>query len=74
MTGLSTAQRYQLGDLDGDGVNSFIDFGLFEAAFDAANGIGSLQLLIAGVPEPSSAALIAACLIGFTSGGHRRFR
>ncbi len=72
MTGLSTAERYQMGDLDGDGVNSFIDFGLFEAAFDAANGIGSLQLLIAGVPEPSSAILIALGASAIASGRVRR--
>jgi len=59
-TGLSQVSAYQLGDLDGDGDHDLADFGLFEEAFDLANGAGSLATLISGssVPEPSSLLLL----------------
>lgn len=57
LSGLSVAEAYQSGDLDGDGINSIGDFGVFEAAFDAANGAGSFQALLASVPEPTSVVL-----------------
>jgi hypothetical protein len=59
LSALSVAQAYQSGDLDGDGVNSIIDFGLFEEAFDVANGVGAFQAMLAGVPEPGTALLLS---------------
>ncbi len=70
LQGLSPVEAYAMGDLDGDGVNSFTDFGLFRDAFNAANGIGSLELLIAGVPEPNTftlAWLAVAASLSFRS-------
>jgi len=58
LSNLSVAQTYQKGDLDGDGVNSIKDFGLFKTAFDAANGAGSFQAMLASIPEPSSVLLL----------------
>jgi hypothetical protein len=56
--GLSAAEGYQLGDLDYDGDHDLFDFGLFEVAFDQANGAGALAGLVAAVPEPSTLALV----------------
>ncbi len=59
--GLTTAQAYLLGDLDGDFDRDLNDFGRFETAFDVANGSGSFVALLrsANVPEPASFLLIA---------------
>ena len=54
LSGLSIAQAYQSGDLDGDGVNSIGDFGEFKTAFDAVNGLGAFEAMLAGVPEPGT--------------------
>lgn len=56
LAGLSDAEQYGRGDLNGDGTNNFNDFRLFEADYDAANGIGALAAAT-GVPEPSSVCL-----------------
>ena len=60
LSGLSVAQAYQSGDFDADGVNSIFDFGIFKNAYDAANGIGAFEIMIAGVPEPTSLVLFSA--------------
>ena len=59
LAGLTVAQAYQRGDLDGDGVNSIKDFGLFQTAFDEANGPGAFQAMLASIPEPSSLLLVS---------------
>lgn len=65
---LSDAQTAALGDLNGDGISNFQDFRLFQADFDAANGVGSFTALVGAVPEPSSIALglsaVSALLLG----------
>jgi hypothetical protein len=58
MDGLSPIDQYALGDLTGNGQNSFEDFELFKELFDAANGSGAFAAMLAGVPEPTSAALV----------------
>lgn len=58
LSGMSQAQGYAFGDLNGDGVNDHTDFALFETAFDDANGIGAFAAMLAGVPEPGSAMLV----------------
>lgn len=55
LSGLSPAARYGLGDFDNDGDNDFEDFRQFQALYNAANGVGSLEAVIGGVPEPSGA-------------------
>ena len=60
LSGLGSAEAYQLGDLNNDGFNDVIDFGQFKDAFIAANSATAFAQLIAGVPEPASA-LMAAC-------------
>src|SRR5690606_20862386 len=70
LAGLSDAEQYGRGDLNGDGVNNFNDFRLFEADYDAANGMGALAAAT-GVPEPSGVclALMAAAI---AAAGRRR--
>ncbi len=57
MSGLTEIERYAMGDLDGDGVNSVLDFVLFKNAYITVNGAGSFDAMLAGVPEPSSSLL-----------------
>ena len=65
---LSPIERYDLGDLDGDGENSFDDFAAFKELYEAANGQGSFAAMLAGVPEPSSTALAIIAGLVLTSG------
>jgi hypothetical protein len=71
---LSPIERYDLGDLDGDGDNSFDDFEAFKELFDAANGEGAFAAMLAGVPEPSSMALVLLIGVFLTTTRHRNTR
>ena len=67
LSSLSVAEAYQRGDLDGDGVNSIGDFGIFKTAYDEVNGAGAFAAMLATIPEPTTSllvALAAACLAG----------
>jgi hypothetical protein len=55
----SNAMLYGRGDLDGDRDNDFTDFRTFQGDFNAANGEGAFEALVASVPEPTSLALVA---------------
>jgi hypothetical protein len=69
LSGMSPIDAYTSGDLDGDGVNSVLDFGIFKNAYNSGNGAGAFERMLSGVPEPSSAALalIGALLCGYGS-------
>jgi len=54
LSGLSRAEAYASGDLDGDGDNDYGDFLLFKSVFDAVNGEGAFEAAVLGVPEPSA--------------------
>ena len=71
---LSRALRYQAGDLNGDGFNNIADFVEFEALYDAFNGLGSFDAMIAGlsVPEPGSAVLLGTAAMFLTARRRRR--
>ncbi|TWT90312.1 Zinc carboxypeptidase [Pseudobythopirellula maris] len=60
--GLTTAEAYAAGDLNNDGWNDALDFGLFKETYVATHGAQAFALMIAGVPEPSTltVALVAA--------------
>ena len=58
MAGLTVIQKYENGDLDGDGKNSIEDFVLFKQLYDQANGAGAFSSMLASVPEPSTAWLL----------------
>lgn len=61
MSGLSKAQSYGLGDLDGDGDNDFVDFRLFQVDYTATNGAAAFAQLLT-VPEPSSIVMASLAL------------
>lgn len=67
LSGLSVEEAYQQGDLTGDLVNDHVDFLAFKGAFDAANGVGSFEIALASIPEPSSILLGILCLVCFSS-------
>ncbi|MCO6043684.1 PEP-CTERM sorting domain-containing protein [Aeoliella sp. ICT_H6.2] len=66
---LSDALAYRQGDFNSDGVNNHADFIAFKSMFDAANGAGSFQAMLAGspVPEPSSLAILAMAGLALVS-------
>lgn len=67
ISGLSDVQQAIRGDLDGDNDNDFTDFLLFKQQFNALNGAGALEAIMAknnvSIPEPSAIVLggLAAC-------------
>jgi hypothetical protein len=60
LSSLSLAEAYRFGDLDGDKLNNHADFVLFKQAYNAAHGAGAFELMLASIPEPSSAFLVIA--------------
>jgi hypothetical protein len=58
LAGLSKAQAYALGDLNGDLRNDFADFALFKQAYDVANGSGAFATMVASIPEPTTSLLV----------------
>jgi hypothetical protein len=73
MSAYSAIQKYEHGDLDGDGHNSLSDFAIFKARFELANGAGSFDDMLASVPEPSLFRLAATAFV-FVLGRTRRRR
>lgn len=57
LSGMSTAQAYQHGDLNDDGVNDLADFGVFKSAYEEVHGSAAFAALIA-VPEPGAILLL----------------
>jgi hypothetical protein len=60
LSGLSKAQAYRFGDLNGDLKSDHPDFTLFKQAYNAANGASAFDLMLASIPEPSGAFLVLA--------------
>jgi hypothetical protein len=58
----SAAESYIRGDLDGDFDHDLADYGIFKTTFDNANGAGAFQAMLAAVPEPTTATLLAAAI------------
>jgi hypothetical protein len=64
MQGLTAAQAFARGDLNGDFQNNYVDFRIFRGAYDVNGGAGAFDAAITQVPEPSSALVAlgaAAC-------------
>jgi hypothetical protein len=62
LSGLTAAEAYARGDLNGDFQNGFADFQILRNAYELWNGAGSLASAMAGVPEPSTLGLL---VVGF---------
>jgi hypothetical protein len=71
-SGMTSAQSYYLGDLDGDLKHDLADFVQFRAAYETANGTGSFAPMLA-VPEPCSILLALGALVPLMAGrrGHK---
>jgi len=69
LSGLTSEEAYQMGDLNGDFQNNFVDFQLFKQGYDEWNGQGAFALAMAGVPEPPTLALF---VVGLTCGSWLR--
>jgi endonuclease/exonuclease/phosphatase family metal-dependent hydrolase len=73
LTGLTHAEAYAKGDLNGDFVNDHADFVLFKNAYETAHGAGSFAAMLSlEVPEPSTGLL--GVLAGITWFSFRRRR
>ncbi len=71
LSGMTPAQAFALGDMNGDLIDDRTDFTLFKTVYEDANGAGSFALL-GGVPEPSGLALIASAGLASLGAGRRR--
>ncbi|MCA9190005.1 MAG: PEP-CTERM sorting domain-containing protein, partial [Planctomycetales bacterium] len=64
LTGMSRAQAYRVGDLNGDLAYSPADFIIFKTEYDRVNGTGAFAS-ISSVPEPASVlSLVTALVVG----------
>ena len=72
LSSLTFTEAYLAGDLNGDGFNDSVDFGLFKADFIAANGAAAFARLVTGVPEPGAAILLMTGVASLLSRGRRR--
>ena len=68
----SQAVAYQSGDLTGDLKTNFADFNRFKSDFNAANGVGAFEAMVASVPEPTSLALLVIGVLGVSLSRKRR--
>jgi endonuclease/exonuclease/phosphatase family metal-dependent hydrolase len=62
LSGLTPAQSFALGDLNGDLLNNYTDFVLFKSEYEKLHGFGAFAALLAPVPEPTTVSLTAAAL------------
>ena len=73
--GLDPEVAASLGDLDGNLTNDIYDFDLFRESYEAENGAGSFDAMVAAsVPEPSSILLLAAGAAGMGMWRKKRAR
>ncbi|MGD9635012.1 MAG: PQQ-dependent sugar dehydrogenase [Pirellulales bacterium] len=72
--GLSVAQAYGRGDLDGDNDNDYNDFKLFKADYIQVNGAAAFAALVQNVPEPGTVSLAMICLLACGTGRRRRLQ
>lgn len=72
MAGLTVAQAYSLGDLNGDFNNNHADFVLFKTLFESANGAGSFGAMLASVPEPGCMILVLSLVVPMANARVRR--
>ncbi len=61
LTGMTSLEAFQKGDLDGDLDNDLTDFVLFKQAYESATGGGSFETLLS-VPEPAGLSTVLTIL------------
>ncbi|MCA9241338.1 MAG: PEP-CTERM sorting domain-containing protein [Planctomycetales bacterium] len=61
LSGMTQAEAYRMGDLDGDFDNDLVDFLLFKENFIGVNGQGTWNALFSA-PEPSAVAILLTTL------------
>lgn len=65
LSGLTDQEQADRGDLNGDGLNNYLDFRTFKSDYDVFNGSGAFQAMLrtVSVPEPASCMclLFTAC-------------
>jgi hypothetical protein len=61
-TGLSAAEAFSRGDLNGDFLSNHADFRIFKVAYNDQVGEGALELAMA-TPEPSNMMLLVLCAV-----------
>jgi hypothetical protein len=64
LSGLSVADAYLMGDLNGDGVNNWLDFRIFKEAFIASSGDSTFAELELQIPEPSPMSMQLIAMLG----------
>jgi hypothetical protein len=74
LAGLSGAQAYGRGDLDGDKDNDFADFRQFKRAFNSVNGVGAFEAMIAEIPEPAAWQIAALAVAAAVTSRRRPFQ
>jgi hypothetical protein len=74
ISALTDAQAYAAGDLNGDKLNNHDDFKLFKVLFDAANGVGAFEVMLASIPEPATGAMSLAALLAVAAARRRTIR
>ena len=72
LSGLTAAEAYARGDLNGDFKNDASDFILFRRSYDDENGAGAFESALGSVPEPSATGLLVAGGIALLAGRRRR--
>lgn len=67
VSGMSPAEAYSLGDINLDLLINAVDFQLFKADYNAANGPGSFEAMLQSIPEPSSLILLGFGVFGLAA-------
>lgn len=63
LSGLTEAEAYARGDLNGDLLNDHTDFVLFKGEFEKVNGLGAFVAMLNSVPEPTAVGLLSMALV-----------
>ncbi len=72
LSGLTPEQQAALGDLNGDGLNDYLDFRLFKDDYDGFHGDGSFEQMLSVVPEPASGLTLITLVMVMRLGQRRR--
>lgn len=67
VSALTPAEAYLLGDINLDLLIDAVDFQLFKADYNAANGAGSFEAMLQSIPEPSSLILLGFGVFGLAA-------